>query len=157
MEFQLISIGKNSSPWLHQPLQDYEKRIKRFVNFSQLTIPDIKNAGKISEEQQKKEEGKIILKNIGEKDYVVLLDEKGKEKTSREFSEWIAALLNNSFKRVNFVIGGPYGFSKEVYERADFKISLSKMTFTHEMVRLFFIEQIYRSFSIIHGLPYHHD
>ena len=119
-------------------------------------IPDIKNRKTLTEEQQKKAEGDLILSQLNPGDDLILLDEKGKTFTSVMFSQWIEKQMNAGSKRIIFVVGGPYGFSKEVYDKCKFKISLSEMTFSHQMIRLIFVEQLYRAFTIIKGEPYHH-
>lgn len=156
MEIVLMSIGKTKTQSFIEQINDYLSRLKYFTKFTMTYLPDIKNSANMSKEKIKLEEGKIILNAITSMDYIVLLDERGKELSSPEFSQWIEGLMMKSSKKIIFIIGGPYGFSKEVYARANSKIALSKMTFTHEMVRLFFIEQLYRAFTIINGLPYHH-
>lgn len=157
MEIVLMSVGKTSINYVKEGISEYCKRLKRYIPYSLLELPDAGKAGKISETEQKLAEGKLLLKNLREGDYVILLDERGKEFTSREFAAEVEKLMASGRKRLVYVIGGPYGFSDEVYARGDAKMSLSKMTFNHEMVRLFFTEQIYRAISILHGLPYHHD
>lgn len=142
---------------LSQLLEKYAKRIAHYVPFEQEIIEDIKNVKSLSENEQKVLEGNKILKSIQQGDYVILLDEKGRELTSRSFAEFIKKKTQTIAKRIVFVIGGPYGFSDEVYTRANEKISLSKMTFTHEMVRLIFTEQLYRAMTILNGEPYHHE
>lgn len=153
----MLTIGKTTISYINQGIYEYCKRLKRFLPFSIHELPDPRKSGKISESEQKEVEGDLILKNISDSDFVILLDERGKEFTSRGFADYMERLMGNGRKRALFIIGGPYGFSNRVYERADALISLSQMTFNHEMVRLFFTEQIYRAISIIHGLPYHHD
>lgn len=157
MEIVLLSVGKISSSWIQQGIELYEKRIVRYIKFSSVIIPDIKNSKSLSIENIKEEEGKIICSNFNQSDYVVLMDEKGKEHTSRGFAEWVQKQMNTGRKRLVLVIGGPYGFSQEVYSRADSMIALSKMTFTHEMAKLLLSEQIYRAMTILKGEPYHHD
>lgn len=157
MDTILLSIGKNQARWIEQPFSEYEKRLSHYISFSNISLPDIRNSSNLSDAQRKAEEGKLILNFTNPSDYVVLLDEKGKEFTSMEFSAWMERQFVSSVKRLIFVIGGPYGFSDDVYKRANFKISLSKMTYTHEMVKLFFIEQLYRGIAIINHLPYHHN
>ena len=149
-------VGKTVSPNFVMSINDYLERIKHYMPFEIITIPEIKNTKNLSEDQQKEREGDLILKNIQQSDTVVLLDEHGKEMRSIEFAKWTEAKRNDA-KRLIFVIGGPYGFSKDVYSRANEKISLSKMTFSHQMVRLIFVEQIYRVCTIIKGEPYHHE
>lgn len=157
MEICVLSVGKISSPWIMQGLELFESRIKKYIKFSTLIIPDIKNTKSLSKENIKEEEGKAILNNLQSSDFVVLMDERGKEFTSREFAEWIQKQMNSGKKRLVIIIGGPFGFSENVYTRTDFKIALSKMTFTHEMAKLVLTEQIYRSMTILKGEPYHHD
>ena len=157
MEICVLSVGKISSPGIMQGLELFESRIKKYIKFSTLIIPDIKNTKSLSKENIKEEEGKAILNNLQSSDFVVLMDERGKEFTSREFAEWIQKQMNSGKKRLVIIIGGPFGFSENVYTRADFKIALSKMTFTHEMAKLVLTEQIYRSMTILKGEPYHHD
>ncbi len=157
MDIILLTIGKTGISYVKEGIEEYCKRLRRFVNYKIEELPDAKKAGKISEAEQKEAEGSQILRQLSDSDYVVLLDERGKEYTSREFAAYLERLMSSGRKRLVFVVGGPYGFSKSVYDRADGKLSLSKMTFNHEMVRLFFTEQIYRGISILHNLPYHHD
>ncbi|MDE6246890.1 MAG: 23S rRNA (pseudouridine(1915)-N(3))-methyltransferase RlmH [Muribaculaceae bacterium] len=157
MDIILLTIGKTGISYIKEGIAEYCKRLKRYLPYTIIEIPDSRKAGKISESEQKDAEGELILKQINDSDIVILLDERGKEYTSRDFAGYLERLLSSGRKRAVFVVGGPYGFSKRVYDRADGMISLSKMTFNHEMVRLFFTEQIYRGISILHGLPYHHD
>ena len=157
MDICVLSIGKTSSYWISQGLDIFEKRIPKYVKFSSIIIPDIKKGNAISKENIKEEEGKFILSHLNASDFVALMDERGKEFTSREFSDWIQKQMNSGRKRMIFIIGGPYGFSQKVYDRADIKICLSRMTFTHEMARTFALEQIYRAMTILRGEPYHHD
>lgn len=157
MEIQLLSIGKLSSAWIKQGVDDFEKRLNKYVKFSSKIIPDIKSLKSNEKSKIKVEEGKLILSEIVSSDIMVLLDENGKEFSSKEFAFWIERQLISGKKRLIFVIGGPYGFSDDVYKRGNYKIALSRMTFTHEMAKLFFSEQIYRSFTILKGEPYHHD
>lgn len=157
MEVILLTIGKTKTDYVESGCREYIKRLSRYCSFSVQYIPDIKGGKSLSEEVQKSKEGEAILSKVNNGDMFVLLDERGKEFTSVDFSSWIDKTLANGRKRLIFCIGGPYGFSEEVYQRSDFKISLSRMTFNHEMVRLFFIEQLYRGFSILSGSPYHHE
>lgn len=157
MEIVLMTVGKTSISYLKEGINEYLKRLKRYIQYSIVELPDSSKGGKISEGEQKIAEGKLIIKNLREGDWVILLDERGREFTSREFAVELEKLMASGRKRIVYIIGGPYGFSDEVYSRCDSRISLSKMTFNHEMVRLFFTEQIYRAVSILHGLPYHHD
>ena len=157
MKTQLILVGKTDSKIFSEAIDIYVGRLKHYITFEPVVIPDIKNTKKLTEEQQKKLEGDCILKLIQPGDTVVLLDEAGKEMRSVEFAEWMRRKMNATSRKLIFVIGGPYGFSKEVYERAYEKISLSKMTFSHQMVRLIFFEQLYRAMTILNGEPYHHE
>lgn len=157
MDICVLSIGKISSQWIKQGLDLFETRLKKYVSFNPLILPDVKNAKSLSIDLIKDEESKMIASQLNSSDYVVLMDEQGKEFTSRQFSEWIQKQMNSGKKRLVLIIGGPYGFSQNIYERADSKIALSKMTFTHEMAKLLLTEQIYRAFSILRGEPYHHD
>lgn len=156
MKIKLVVIGKTDSSHLIQLIDDYTKRLKFYISFTMEIIPDIKNAKNLSEENQKKLEGEEILKRINPGDELILLDENGKSFTSEGFSEFLQKKMNSGLKNLTFVIGGPYGFSDAVYARATSKLSLSKMTFSHQMIRLFFVEQIYRAFTILRNEPYHH-
>lgn len=157
MKIELAVIGKTSIGYLKQGIDEYIKRLKHYVSFEIKYIDDIKNTKNISEDQQKRTEGTKILSLLDKSDFVVLLDEHGKEYTSIQYSSYIQKRLLSGVKKVVFVIGGPYGFSQEVYDRANDKISFSKMTFNHEMIRLIFTEQLYRAYTIINHEPYHHE
>ena len=157
MELILLSIGKINTNWIKEGVREYESRIKKYLKFTSIEIPDLKNSKTLPLEKIKEEEGKLILNNISMSDLMIVLDEKGKEFTSKEFSFWIEKQLSTGKKKIIFVIGGPYGFSETIYKRADYKIALSKLTFTHEMAKLFLTEQIYRSMTILKGEPYHHE
>lgn len=157
MKLLLLLIGNTTTPYLKEGIDNYVKRIGHYIPFELRTLPDVKVSKGMTEERQKEKEGSMILGALQPGDLLVLLDERGKEMTSRGFAAWIDRRSQTVGKRIVFSIGGPYGFSKEVYERADEMISLSKMTFSHEMVRLFFTEQIYRAMTILRGEPYHHD
>lgn len=157
MKIELAVIGKTSIGYLKQGIDEYIKRLKHYVPFEIKYIDDIKNTKNISEDQQKRTEGAKILSLLDKSDFVVLLDEHGKEYTSMQYSSYIQKRMLSGFKKVVFVIGGPYGFSQEVYDRANDKISFSKMTFNHEMIRLIFTEQLYRAYTIINHEPYHHE
>lgn len=157
MKIVVIAVGKTSTDYISRGVDEFLKRANRYLGVELTVIPDIKASKALTEEAQKQQEGRNILASLQPGDIVTLLDERGKELTSREFSGMIERRMIQGTKRLVFVIGGPYGFSKEVYERADSKLSLSRMTFTHEMVRLFFVEQIYRAMTIMRGEPYHHD
>lgn len=156
MTITLIAIGKTDNKELNILIDNYKKRLTFYVKFNFEIIPDIKNAKNLSEKQQKEKEGGFILKKLSSSDTLVLLDENGKQFNSVEFSGYLQKQMNSGLKNLVFVIGGPYGFSEEIYKRANGKISLSKMTFSHQMVRLFFIEQLYRGFTILKNEPYHH-
>lgn len=157
MEISLIVIGKTNARYLQEGIDEYIKRLKHYIPYSITVLPDIKNTKKLTEEQQKEAEGKLMLDALKPGDCLVLLDERGKEFTSVAFADYLQRKMNAGLRRLVFVIGGPYGFSQSVYDRADEKISLSKMTFSHEMIRLFFTEQIYRAMTIQRGEPYHHQ
>lgn len=157
MNIRLIAIGKTDDKALQQLIDDYTKRLSFYVKFELEIIPDIKNVKNLSEAQQKEKEGELILSKLSPTDQLVLLDENGKSFSSVGFSEELQKKMNSGIKTLVFVIGGPYGFSKEVYDKAQGKISLSAMTFSHQMVRLFFIEQVYRAFTILRNEPYHHQ
>lgn len=157
MKIMLLVIGKTDEPYLEEGITKYYKRLQHYIPFELRVIPDIKNRKTLSEENQKKMEGELICAQLNAGDELFLLDENGKSLTSRGFSEVVNRQALAGCKRMIFVIGGPYGFSQEVYERAKAKISLSPMTFSHQMVRLIFVEQLYRAFTIIKGEPYHHD
>jgi len=157
MKIELLVIGKTDNKIIKDGFEIYEKRLTHYIPFSMNIIPDIKNVKNMSIEQQKEKEGIEILKRIDNTDLIILLDENGKEFTSKGFSEFIEQKSIAGTKKLIFVIGGPYGFSKEVYQRSNSKISLSKMTFSHQMVRMIFAEQLYRAMTIIKGEPYHHE
>lgn len=157
MNLITICIGKTDEKPLEELILKYEKRLPPNWNYQRFEIPDIKNRKILSEQQQKDKEAELILAKLLPTDYVILLDESGKSMNSTRFAEEIRQLMNQSVKQVVFLIGGPYGFSDAVYKRANRKLSLSEMTFTHQMVRLFLTEQIYRAFTILHGKPYHHE
>lgn len=156
MTIKLIAIGKTDNNDLKSLMDDYIKRLGFYIKFSIDMIPDIKNAKNLSEEQQKQKEGELILNKLNATDVLILLDENGKQQDSVAFSEYLQKYMNSGIKQLVFVIGGPYGFSQEVYNKANGKLSLSKMTFSHQMIRLFFIEQLYRGFTILKNEPYHH-
>ena len=156
MKITLISIGKTDNQHLEVLINDYIKRLGFYVSFTFIVIPDIKKAKNLSEVQQKKAEGTEILKRIISSDTLILLDENGKSLNSIGFSEFLQKKMNSGLKKLVFCIGGPYGFSEDMYERAHGKVSLSNMTFSHQMVRLFIIEQLYRGFTILKNEPYHH-
>ena len=157
MKIKLLLIGKTDDNCLDRQMNDYEKRIKNLTGFEKIIIPDLKNTKNLSEKQQKEKEGSLLLQKIMPSDFVVLLDEKGKEMTSRQYAGFLQKQMNTGLKNLVFVIGGPYGFSEDVYRRANLKIALSKMTFSHQLVRLIFLEQLYRGLAILNNHPYHHD
>ena len=157
MRINLLCIGKTDDKEIQNLIKYYQNRLPKHWNFEIVEIPDVKNAKNLSPDLLKKEEGKLFFSQTENSDYIVLLDEKGKQFTSREFAAKIDHWMNSSVKKVSFFIGGAYGFSDEIYERANEKMSLSKMTFTHQMIRLFFVEQIYRADQILLGKPYHND
>lgn len=156
MTIKLIAIGKTDNKNLQSLLDDYIKRLSFYIKFSIDIIPDIKNVKNLSEDQQKQKEGELILSKLNGTDVLILLDENGKQFDSVNFSEYLQKHMNSGIKQLVFVIGGPYGFSEEVYNKANGKLSLSKMTFSHQMIRLFFTEQLYRGFTILKNEPYHH-
>ena len=157
MKITLAVVGKTEVGFVRQGIEEYVKRLRHYVQFDIKYIGDIKGTRNLSEEQQKSAEGRSLLTALDTSDHVVLLDEHGTERTSMDFSEWLQRRMASGCKRLVFVVGGPYGFSQEVYDRANEKISLSKMTFTHELVRLVFVEQLYRAFTILRHEPYHHE
>ncbi|OCB78631.1 23S rRNA (pseudouridine(1915)-N(3))-methyltransferase RlmH [Flavobacterium crassostreae] len=157
MNIKLLAIGKTDHKALQSLIEEYTKRLSFYVKFDLESIPDIKNVKNLSENQQKEKEGELILSKITPTDQLVLLDENGKKFSSVAFSEELQKKMNSGIKTLVFVIGGPYGFSDAVYAKAKGKISLSSMTFSHQMVRLFFIEQVYRGFTILKNEPYHHQ
>ncbi|MCB4797414.1 23S rRNA (pseudouridine(1915)-N(3))-methyltransferase RlmH [Neotamlana laminarinivorans] len=157
MTIKLISIGKTDSKPLTTLIAEYEKRLGFYVKFIFEIIPDIKNSKNLSEAQQKIKEGELILNKTNTSDVIILLDENGKQFSSVGFSSYLQKHMNSGIKQLVFVIGGPYGFSEDIYKRSNGKISLSKMTFSHQMIRLFFIEQLYRGFTILRNEPYHHQ
>ena len=156
MKILFLVIGKTDETYLDTGINKFIKRIEHYIPFEMKIIPDIKNRKTLSEEQQKKAEGDLILSQLTPSDDLILLDENGKTFSSVIFSQWVEKQMNIGSKRIIFVVGGPYGFSKDVYAKAKFKISLSEMTFSHQMIRLIFVEQLYRAFTIIKGEPYHH-
>lgn len=157
MNIELIVVGKTDMKEVAALVDMYTKRINLYNKFNITYLPDIRNSKNLSEAQQKTAEGDAILRLIDDSDRVVLLDEKGAEFRSVEYAEWLQKRMNSGIKRLVFVIGGPYGFSEAVYARSNEKISLSKMTFSHQIIRAIFTEQLYRAFSIIHNSPYHHE
>lgn len=157
MKITLITIGKTEDKYLLEGMEKYLKRLKHYIPFKILELPELKNTKNLSQDQQKNKEAELIFKNISNADDLILLDERGAELSSTQFSGFFNKKMIGSVAHLVFVVGGPYGFSNEVYTRANDKISLSRMTFSHQMVRLFFIEQVYRAFTILKGEPYHHE
>jgi len=156
MTILLLAIGKTDNTELQSLIQNYTKRLGHYIKFNFEVIPDLKKVKNLSKDQQKQKEGALILSKITNSDSLILLDENGKEFNSVAFSSYLQKHMNSGIKKLVFVIGGPYGFSEEVYKRANGKLALSKMTFSHQMVRLFFVEQLYRGFTILKNEPYHH-
>ena len=157
MKTILLVVGKTVEPHFATGISDYVKRIGRYLTFDMEVIPELKNTRNLTEEVQREKEGELILKALQPGDTVVLLDEGGKEMRSIEFADYMKRKMNTVNKRLVFIIGGPYGFSSKVYAAAQEKISLSRMTFSHQMVRLIFVEQLYRAMTILNGGPYHHE
>jgi 23S rRNA (pseudouridine1915-N3)-methyltransferase len=157
MTIKLLAIGKTDSSQLQELIDIYQKRLQHYVNFEIELIPDLKKTKNLSEDQQKEKEGELIIKRLAPTDVLILFDEKGKQYTSVEFSSFLQKKMNSGIKQLVLLIGGPYGFSNEIYTKASGKISLSKMTFSHQMVRLFITEQIYRGYTILKNEPYHHQ
>jgi len=156
MNIKLLAIGRTDDKQLQQLIDQYVKRLSHYIKFDLEIIPDLKNTKNLSEAQQKEKEGELILKKLSSSDILILLDENGKQFTSVELSTYLQKRMNSGIKTLVFVIGGPYGFSENVYAKAQGKVSLSKMTFSHQMVRLFVVEQLYRAFTILRNEPYHH-
>lgn len=157
MKITLLTVGKTDKDWVKQGMEIYMSRLKHYIPFSVVEIPELKNVSSLTKDQIKIREGELILKNIRPADDMILLDERGKEYTSVEFAKVIQDKISYVGKDIVYVIGGAYGFSEAVYRRADSKISLSRMTYSHQMVRAIFIEQLYRAFTIMKGEPYHHE
>jgi 23S rRNA (pseudouridine1915-N3)-methyltransferase len=156
MKITLLVVGKTTSAPIESLIQEYQKRLTNYIPFALQVIPELKNTKALTPDQQKQAEGELILRAVAQNADLVLLDERGKEYRSIEFADYIQKKMSSG-RDVVFVVGGPYGFSEAVYQRANGKISLSKMTFSHQMVRLFFVEQIYRAMTILRGEPYHHE
>lgn len=157
MKITLLAIGKTDNKLFQEIIADYQKRLNFYIPFELACLPDIKKVKNLSVSEQKEKEGELILKQISGSDTLLLLDERGKEYRSVEFAEFMQKRMSGSGKNILFAIGGPYGFSDNVYARADGLVSLSKMTFSHQMVRLIFVEQLYRAMTILKGEPYHHE
>lgn len=156
MQIKILCIGKTGKSFLEEGEREYLKRLSNYIPVELQVLPDIKNAKSLSEQQIKHKEGLQFLEKIGPKETVILLDEKGKNYDSVAFADFLQEQFNRGGKQLFFLIGGPYGFSDEIYQRANGQLSLSKMTFSHQMIRLFFVEQIYRAMTILKGEPYHH-
>ncbi|MGI4020158.1 MAG: 23S rRNA (pseudouridine(1915)-N(3))-methyltransferase RlmH [Janthinobacterium lividum] len=157
MKITLLSIGKTEESYLNEGINIYLKRLKHYIKLEITEIPELKNTKGLSQDQQKVKEAELILKKITSTDYVILLDERGLELSSLQFADLLNKRMLASTQNLVFVIGGPYGFDNSIYQRANEKLSLSKLTFSHQMVRLFFAEQVYRAFTILKGEPYHHE
>ena len=157
MKIKLLAIGRTDDKNLQILIQTYQKRLKHYINFELVIIPDIKNTKNLSKNQQKEKEGDLLLKEFRSTDQIILLDEKGQEFRSIDFSKFLQKKMNSGIKQLVFVIGGPYGFSDKIYQKSNGKVSFSKMTFSHQMIRLFIVEQIYRAFTILKNEPYHHE
>lgn len=157
MKITLLTVGKTEDKYLIEGIDIYLKRLKHYIPFRILELPELKNTKSLSKDQQKIKEAELLFKNIQSTDYVILLDENGAELTSKKFSVYLNKKMVGGQQHLVFIIGGPYGFSDDVYARCNDKLSLSQMTFSHQMIRLFFTEQLYRAFTILKGEPYHHD
>lgn len=156
MRISLLVVGKTTDPRLQSLIDDYQQRLGHYVSFDLVVIPDLRNAKSLTEAQIKEQEGTEILKRLTPAMEVILLDEHGAERRSIEYADWLQRKMSSG-RDLTFIIGGPYGFSEAVYQRADGKMSLSQMTFSHQMVRLFFVEQLYRAMTILRHEPYHHE
>lgn len=157
VKITVLAIGKTDDSWIKEGIDRYVKRLKHYLPFEFQLIPDLKNRKKLSQSQQKEREGLLILKYLQPTDYLILLDENGSHYSSKKFAQFLQQKMNAGTKRLVFVVGGPYGFSPTVYAKANSLLSLSKMTFSHQMIRPFVVEQLYRSFTILNNEPYHHD
>jgi len=157
MKITLLTVGKTEDAYLKEGIEKYVKRLKHYTRLQLIDLPELKNTKALTEQQQKTKEAELILKKITSLDYVILLDEKGIEFTSKQLATYLDKKSISSTSSLVFVVGGPYGFDDSVYERANDKLSLSRMTFSHQMIRLFFTEQLYRAFTILKGEPYHHE
>ena len=157
MKGTLIVVGKTTDKRFETIIQEYVERICHYIPFAVEVIPELKNTKGLSQNEQKEREGELILRNLQPSDYVVLLDEHGSERSSMDFAAWLQKKMAAGPKRLVFIIGGPYGFSETIHKRGNEEVSLSKMTLSHQMVRMFFVEQIYRAMTILNGEPYHHE
>ncbi|MEA5005182.1 MAG: 23S rRNA (pseudouridine(1915)-N(3))-methyltransferase RlmH [Rikenellaceae bacterium] len=156
MKILLLLVGKNDTSWLRNAVETYEERLSHYADYKRVELPELKGVSGMSQQQIKEKEGEMILKNVKLSDTLILLDERGSLRTSEEFARYIEKYTVSGTRNIIFVVGGAYGFSEKVYQRADDMISLSRMTFPHQMVRLVFLEQLYRAHTIIKGEPYHH-
>lgn len=157
MKITLLTIGKTDDKYIIEGIEKYVKRLKHYISYTIIEIPDLKNTKSLSTDQQKAKEAELLRKHIGQGDFVILLDERGKEYTSVQFATFLNKKMVSGLQNLVFIVGGPYGFDQTIYDLAGDKLSLSKMTFSHQMIRLFFTEQIYRAFTILKGEPYHHE
>ena len=157
MKITLLTVGKTEDKYLKEGIEKYTRRLKHYISFQIIELPELKNTKHLSAEQQKAKEAELLLKNIQPTDSLILLDENGTEFSSLQFSQFLNKKMLGSVQHLVFAVGGPYGFDVSIYNRANDKISLSRMTFSHQMVRLFFTEQLYRAFTILKGEPYHHE
>lgn len=157
MKITLIAIGKTDDQYIVDGVEKYLKRLKHYIKFEVQIIPDIKNSKNLTADEQKAKEAELFLKNINNNDEVIILDERGIEISSTHFADLLNKKMISNVHNLVFLIGGPYGFDNNIYKRANYKLSLSKMTFSHQMIRLFFVEQVYRAFTILKGEPYHHE
>lgn len=157
MKITLLAIGKTDTKYFIDAIGEYQKRLEHYIPYEMQIIPDLKNTKSLTIDQQKEKEGELILKALQPGDYLVLLDERGKEYSSMQFASYIEKKTHTVNKRLVFVIGGPYGFSQAVYDKASEKLTLSRMTFSHQMIRLIFVEQLYRAMTILNNEPYHHE
>lgn len=157
MKISLLVIGKTDAGYFVDAIREYENRLVHYIPFEMQVIPDIKNTKSLTEDQQKEKEGELINKYLQAGDYLVLLDERGKEFSSLQFASYLEKKTHTVAKRLVFIVGGPYGFAESIYKKASEKISLSKMTFSHQMIRLIFVEQLYRAMTILNNEPYHHE
>lgn len=157
MKGVLIVVGKTTDKRFEAVTQEYIERIRHYIPFTVEVIPELKNTKGLSQDEQKKREGELIQKNLQPGDYVVLLDEHGSERSSMDFASWIQKKMAAGPKRLVFIVGGPYGFSDAIHQKGNEEISFSRMTLSHQMIRMFFVEQIYRAMTILNGEPYHHE
>lgn len=157
MKGVLIVVGKTTDKRFEAITQEYIERIRHYIPFTIEVIPELKNTKGLSQDEQKKREGELIQKNLQPGDYVVLLDEHGSERSSMDFANWIQKKMASGPKRLVFIVGGPYGFSDAIHQKGNEEVSLSRMTLSHQMIRMFFVEQIYRAMTILNGEPYHHE